>query len=153
MAHGKPLFCYSHREVQTTLRCEACGRGVCRVCAFETVSGSFCPDCMSSGPRGRNPGASAKYAGGSVALAALGCLLLIAMLAGATALSGTQGEGLAMVLSLPTIGCMVGGLALGLIGRDHARRTGSPLALIGAIANGVLLAAYLLLVLIGTARQ
>lgn len=43
---GSPAFCYRHPEVETSLRCNKCGRPICPRCAVRTPVGFRCPECI-----------------------------------------------------------------------------------------------------------
>jgi len=73
------------------------------------------------------------------------CLLLVFRYIG-DGTSGGAASGFGMLLVLV-------GITTGLLGRDHGRRTGSPLSLIAVIANGVLLGIFGLLIVIGLTKH
>ena len=39
-------FCYRHPTVETSLRCNKCGRYICSKCAIRTPVGYTCPECI-----------------------------------------------------------------------------------------------------------
>ena len=141
-------FCYGHPDVVTGFTCEgSCGRGICDTCSFVTAAGRFCPECMLAGTGGQKRRSPVGYAIGSIACAALGVCTLAGIFLGA---AGKEAAGLLGVVAMlsPLVG-----LALGLVGRDYARRTGSPLSLIGIIGSSLTLGLYLILVVIGLSRR
>jgi hypothetical protein len=56
------------------------------------------------------------------------------------------------ILSLPWLGCGIGGLVAGLVSREGARRTGSVLPLIGTIASGLLVAFQIVAIIAGNMK-
>jgi membrane associated rhomboid family serine protease len=45
---SEPLFCDRHPQVETTLRCNRCGKPICPKCAQRTPVGFRCPTCISA---------------------------------------------------------------------------------------------------------
>ncbi|HEY61342.1 MAG TPA: hypothetical protein G4N95_01690 [Anaerolineae bacterium] len=43
-----PQYCYYHPNVETSLRCNKCGRPICSKCAILTPTGYRCPDCVKA---------------------------------------------------------------------------------------------------------
>lgn len=41
-----PTFCTNHPKVETTLRCNNCGKLICAKCAVRTPTGYRCKDCV-----------------------------------------------------------------------------------------------------------
>jgi hypothetical protein len=156
----KTSTCYAHPAVAAVGPCERCGRSLCDTCAFSYTGrgeGSrddsfvrsvlrFCPDCMLAGA-GQAKRGSLAYAMGSV-----GCLFgLVVVFVGGFAL---QGMGTVDLVHDKFAAGLYGaslyifslvGVSLGLIGRERSRLSGSPLALIGVIGNGLALALLLLM--------
>jgi len=143
--------CYGHPDVPTGWLCSTCARPICETCTFDTAAGRICPDCITAGPSAQQRRSSAGYAFGSLASAAGGVSVFIAFML--MAAQGDNDQRLLNLVGYVALGLMLTGLALGLVGREHSRRTGSPLALIGAIANGLLLALYLILMIVGLASR
>jgi len=156
--------CYAHPAVAAVGACERCSRPLCNTCAFSysaRAEGSrddslvkrvlrFCPDCMLAGA-GQAKRGSLAYAVGSV-----GCLLAsVVLFVGGFAMqrlgtidlthdkvAGGLFGGLLYASSL-------GGISLALIGRERSRHTGSPLALIGIVGNGLALALMVIMSFFG----
>ena len=41
-----PTFCANHPDVETTLRCNKCGKPICAKCAIRTPTGYRCKECV-----------------------------------------------------------------------------------------------------------
>lgn len=145
--------CLNHPSIRADLYCMRCDRPICQVCAFEVGLRTFCPDCMLAGDTPEQKKASFNYGIGSVLLAVLSVALLIGMFGAYAAMESKQAEIMANGLGLLVIASLLGGLTLGLVGRDQARRTGSPLATLGMVSNGVILAVYLGLMILGLSKR
>ncbi|MBI5546639.1 MAG: B-box zinc finger protein [Deltaproteobacteria bacterium] len=141
--------CYAHLQSPSKGYCFQCNRPVCETCAFTIPMGWMCPDCMTSGASPQERRSNLGYAVGSLLLAVLGIALLVAAMASSFLFTPEEAETFAKVVGILALGSVLGGITLGLIGREHAKRTGSPLALIGVIANGALLAVYGVLTIVG----
>jgi hypothetical protein len=114
---------------------------------FTFGTATYCPECLASGPtRDESSGVLWK---GVLSLVLAACAAAITAV---FTLGGAQrfGDGVANVLSYPWMASTIGGVALALVARDGARRRGSVLPMIGLVANGILLAIQLVLVLVGT---
>ncbi|MGD0611518.1 MAG: B-box zinc finger protein [Anaerolineales bacterium] len=46
MTETTPLYCANHPGVQTTLRCNKCGKPICARCAVLTPTGYRCKECV-----------------------------------------------------------------------------------------------------------
>jgi len=148
LAAAQPVSCYAHLDVDATSDCERCDRKLCDVCAFETAAGKLCADCMTEGAGPSGAHRTLRYSVISIACASLGVVALGILFLGLQGLVGLS-AGFLGVTAFLSFGV---GFVCALSARDHARRTGSPLALIGLIGNGALLALYLVLCFIGASR-
>jgi hypothetical protein len=142
-------FCHAHSSVEAPLGCDHCSRPTCQTCVFLTEKGRFCPDCMSVGPAAGPKRSSLALALGSMAAAGAAVLALIGLLL--LSGKGRSDQGTVTLLETATSAFSLTGLTLGLMGRDAARRTGSPLPLMGIIGNGLTFALYLTLSFIALA--
>src|SRR5437764_12036748 len=138
---AEPVSCYAHLDVASTVECARCDRHLCDVCAFESAAGKLCVDCMTEGAGHSGERKTIGYSVAALVCASLGVVTLGIPFFG---LQDVVGLGLGF-LGVAAFLCFGGGLAFAVSGRDHGRRTGSPLALIGMIANGTLLALYVVL--------
>jgi len=41
-----PIYCANHPQVETSLRCNRCGKPICPKCAISTPTGYRCKDCV-----------------------------------------------------------------------------------------------------------
>ena len=41
-----PVYCANHPTVETSLRCNRCGKPICAKCAISTPTGYRCPECV-----------------------------------------------------------------------------------------------------------
>ncbi len=152
-AMGRYGSCFSHPANPAERRCRQCFKPLCAVCRFELPLGTYCPDCASA-PHGGGAGSTAK-AVGSIVLAVAGA----ATFGGFFVWAGTQGgqvsekeaEVVGGLLTMVVLGCSVGGIALGFVSKDEARKAGSPLAVVGIVLNVGLLGLLMLLMIAGAA--
>ena len=144
------VMCQQHPTVAAVVRCTRCTAPLCPTCDFAYPGGThFCPSCATSA----RPGLSKRRRRlviGALALAAWATCGLVLLLSGVFAeMIESEGEDvvgaiLSFLIFVPTLI----GVGLGLGSLD--RRLGNPLIVwVGAIWNGVLLAIWLLLVVIG----
>lgn len=148
MIDPTPSACLQHAANPVTGYCVRCGRPMCDLCTFWIGSALFCPECLSSGPSA-DERTSVTVKG---VLSILLALLAVLGLAGFLVL-GASGEihpGAAMGMGILILATSLGGVSLALVGREGARRTGSMLPLIGVILNGIALAVYALMTVVGT---
>jgi hypothetical protein len=141
--------CRDHPSVASAAECAQCARPLCEVCTFRFAGRPFCPDCAVSGPAASER--SAVVSGGviSIVLAVVGFVGLAAAFAAGTAgIALPQGANL--VLGWVLLGTSVGGLAVGVVARDGARRTGSALPMVGTIASSLLLLLVMAFSIIGS---
>lgn len=145
------ITCFNHPANAAAHTCAQCHRAICNVCEFETASGSLCPECMSAGPSPEQKSASLAKAVWSVVLAVAGMVVLvgITMVAGASSTVSKSDEMLYGLVYILALGAGLGGLALGLVSREYSRAAGSPLPMIGIVANGILVGLILFLSLVG----
>ncbi|HET9450294.1 MAG TPA: hypothetical protein VFO83_05405 [Aggregicoccus sp.] len=143
--------CRTHPATSVASFCTACGGPFCAVCLFTTPQGPLCPECAMRPPT--QAGSSRLLLRSLLSLlgAVVGTGTLFAMFLW-QALSGTEmPEGVSSLLGILALVSTVGGLSMGLLARDAARGRRSPLALVGLISNGILLALYVTLAVVGIA--
>jgi hypothetical protein len=138
-----PVVCHGHQDLPTNTFCGGCGRPTCDTCAFRSGASRYCFDCMSAGATGGGGKSALLYSAVSIGFGMLAAICTsVALFHGASPeYAGALGAGM-MIFPLA-------GLATGFIGRDYSRRTGSPLALIGVIANSALFAVFFVMWIIG----
>jgi hypothetical protein len=131
--------CIQHAYNKVNAYCVRCGRPMCDLCSFWVGSALFCPECLSAGPS-----ADERTAVTTKGVLSIGVsVLAVAVLAGAfmaIELMPQESAGVAdRILTTGTLLVALGGIALGLVAREGAARTGSMLPLIGVIMNGAVL--------------
>ena len=148
------MRCVQHPEVTATAQCQSCGAFVCPTCDFSLPGGlHVCPACAVS-PRARLSGKRRGMMIGSFALAVWCTVALVSLYSGAfrgfvRTKEDVQILGLIMLLLLLLPGIV--GLALGLSATD--RRLGnSPALWIAVTWNGLIVAAFILICVIGTLK-
>lgn len=146
--------CINHPANPGPHTCVRCQRRICSVCEFQTAAGSLCPECMSAGPTPEEKSASLAKAVWSVVLAVVGMGALVALMLMAARTSEKSLQAMyGVVIYFVSFSAAAGGLGLGLVSRDEARATGSPLPVVAIIANGILLGLIVLLVLVGVFQR
>jgi hypothetical protein len=142
------ITCRNHPATSVASFCTACVGPFCPVCLFSTPQGPLCPECAMrpAGQAGRSPLLRGLL---SLAGAVVGTFSLFMMMFWEVLNGAAMHEGLSSLLSIAALVCTVGGLGVGLIARDEARGRRSPLALVGVISNGVLLALFVTLAIVG----
>jgi hypothetical protein len=145
------LRCVQHPHLQATAQCKSCGAFMCDTCKFDLPGGiSVCPTCATT-PRTNLSPKRKKMLIGSYALALWCTLVMGALLSGAFARSvktKADQQALGLLLTLLLLGPSITGLALGVGTMD--RRLHNTMAMwIAAIWNGMILAGFILLMIIG----
>lgn len=71
--HPEPLYCATHRDVETYLRCGKCDTAICPKCMVQTPVGARCRDCAQLRPLPQYQVSGERYlrAGGAAVGAAL----------------------------------------------------------------------------------
>lgn len=135
---GTP-YCVNHSANPARHTCLRCQKSICSVCEFQIGGASLCPECVCAGPSLEERSAPLTKAVWSIVLAVVGA----AALALAANPSMMQGISYASLLLGPlSVAALMGGLTLGLLSRDEARATGSPLPAVAVVANGILVGIY-----------
>ncbi len=148
------MRCVQHPAVLATQQCQSCGAYMCATCDFALPGGMhLCPACATKPQTGLS--AKRKHALIASFAIAVWCTVGMGMLLAGTFTGYVKTPGdrqvLGVLLSLTLLLPSIVGLALGLGSID--RRLANPQALwIATIWNGLILAAFLLLCVIGAAK-
>ncbi len=126
--HEVKLYCTVHPDVETTLRCNRCGRPMCTRCAVRTPVGYRCKECVRAQQDRFFDAQMRDYL-----IAAAASLVLSFVAAGIVALLGWFY--FAFFLS-PAAGALIGAVVWRLTGRRRGRYTA--LVVGGAVALGAL---------------
>jgi hypothetical protein len=144
--------CVQHPNVTATAQCRSCGAFMCVTCDFELPGGlHVCPACAAAPKTTLSPKRKGLLIG-SFALAVWSTLGMAVLLSGALAdmIKTKEGEAaLGVALSLLLLIPSIIGLALGFSAMDR-RLVNGPAIWIAVVWNGMILAAFLLLSVIGT---
>jgi hypothetical protein len=148
------VMCTHHPDVNAVRRCGLCAATMCSTCDFE-FPGHFhlCPTCATNPQTALSPRRK-KLIGLAYALAIVATLIIAVLFSGALADTGsskTELEGLYNLIGILVFAATVGGVAVSLSAFD--KRLGNPAILWGAVIwNGVLLALWVLLSIIGSLK-
>ncbi len=132
--------CLQHAQNPVTSHCVRCGRTMCDLCSFWVGTALFCPECLSSGPSADERTSVAVRGFLSVGLGILALLALVGYQVAMDFVSSSSSMAVHVFLTRVSTLLALGGVALGLIGREGARRTGSVVPLVGVLMNAVLIA-------------
>jgi hypothetical protein len=126
---GEIVYCVNHPDVETTLRCNRCGRAVCLKCVKLTDVGYRCKDCIREQQDAFFNAAGVDY----VVVAVVSFLL--AAVAGPimSVLFGLFGPFFGIIIAV-FLGPAVGGAAATLIRRTVGRRRGRYMGVVAVIA-------------------
>jgi hypothetical protein len=145
------VMCGNHPESQAARRCKVCRAPVCETCLFEFPGKVFlCPTCATSSDKGVTP-KRMKYMVGSLVCAVMGTLGYV-VLFGAIPMglvrTESDLEALGVITMLWILGSAIPGVALASAARFPGRPR--PASVWAALVwNVVLLAAFLLLIVVG----
>ncbi len=145
------VCCVQHPQLQATAQCKTCGAFMCDTCKFEVPGGiCICPACAAS-PRTTLSPKRKKMLIGSYALAVWCTVVMGALMAGAFKGMVTDKDDEEMfgyVLMLILVAPAIVGISLGVGVMD--RRLPNTMAMwIVTIWNGVILGAFILLMIVG----
>jgi len=133
-----PVYCANHPGVETSLRCNHCGKPICARCAIRTPTGYRCPECVRGQQKVFNTAEWYDYLLGFVTAGILG--FLVSLLA--NLFSGLSFIGwILIVIGAPSAG-MVIAEGVRLVTRKHRSR-----ALFITIAAAVVLSALPVIVI------
>lgn len=148
------VMCKTHPAVQAVRRCGVCSAAMCQTCDFE-LPGYFhlCPTCATTPQKGLSKTRKMRL-GISYALAVWSTIGIAVLLSGALAGSVTtksEEEALGIVIGLLVFAPSIVGTALAVSVFDR-RLVNPPAIWVAAIWNGAVLAALILISIIGALR-
>jgi hypothetical protein len=147
--------CIQHPHIQAVARCKLCGLHMCPTCDFSLPGNvHLCPACASAPQTALSPKRKRSLIL-SLALAlwsSVGMACLLAGIFARAARTRQDQQALGLVLILFVLAPATIGLTLGLTTKDR-RLPNSPAIWIAIIWNGLIVGAFLLLSLIGIAKQ
>jgi hypothetical protein len=127
-----PTYCANHPGVETSLRCNKCGKPICAKCAIRTPTGYRCPECVRDQLKIFNTARWYDYLLGFLTAAILGFLAsLLASLVSRLSFIGW----ILIVIGAPTAGMLIAE-GVRLVTRKHRSR-----ALFITIAAAVIIGA------------
>lgn len=140
---GEVTFCVNHPEIETTLRCNRCGRPVCYKCVELTEVGYRCKDCIRAQQNTYFNAENTDY------LIVAVVSFFLAAVAGPviSILFGIFGLFIGVIIAV-FLGPAVGGVAATIIRRSVGRRRGRYMGIVAVIAIilGVAIGALIALV-------
>ena len=113
-----PTYCANHPGVETTLRCNKCGKPICAKCAIRTPTGYRCKECVRGQLKIFDTAVWYDYLLGFATAAILGCLAsLLATLVSSLGFIGW----ILIVVGAPTAGIVIAE-GVRLVTRKHRSR-------------------------------
>jgi hypothetical protein len=113
-----PTYCANHPGVETSLRCNKCGKPICAKCAVRTPTGYRCKECVRGQLKIFNTAVWYDYLLGSLTAAILGFLASLL----ASLVSGLSFIGwILIVIGAPTAGMIIAE-GVRLVTRKHRSR-------------------------------
>jgi hypothetical protein len=113
-----PMYCANHPGVETSLRCNKCGKPICAKCAIRTPTGYRCPECVRGQLKVFNTARWYDYLLGFLTAAILGFLAsLLASLVSRLSFIGW----ILIVIGAPTAGMIIAE-GVRLVTRKHRSR-------------------------------
>jgi hypothetical protein len=115
-----PTYCANHPGVETSLRCNRCGKPICAKCAVRTPTGYRCKECVRSQQGIFNTAVWYDYVLGGGTAAILGFLasLLVVLISGVAGFFGW----LLIIIGAPTVGVVIAE-AVRLVTHKHRSRS------------------------------
>lgn len=100
-----PVYCANHPGVETSLRCNKCGKPICARCAIRTPTGYRCKECVRGQQKIFNTAGWVDYVLGFITAAVLSFLasLLMGLISGIAGLFGW----LIVIIASPTAGMII----------------------------------------------
>jgi hypothetical protein len=99
-----PMYCANHPDVETSLRCNKCGKPICAKCAVRTPTGYRCKECVRGQQKIFDTALWYDYLLGSLIAAVLGFLAsLLASLINGLGILGW----ILIVIGAPTAGVII----------------------------------------------
>jgi hypothetical protein len=115
---SSPTYCANHPGVETSLRCNKCGKPICAKCAVRTPTGYRCKECVRGQLKVFNTALWYDYILGSLTAAVLGFLASLL----ASLVSGLSFIGwILIVVGAPTAGMIIAE-GVRLVTRKHRSR-------------------------------
>lgn len=100
-----PMYCANHPDVETTLRCNKCGKPICARCAVRTPTGYRCKECVRGQQKIFDTAQWLDYVLGFAAAAVLSFLasLLMGVISGIAGIFGW----IIVIIASPTAGVII----------------------------------------------
>ena len=104
-----PVYCANHPGVETSLRCNKCGKPICAKCAIRTPTGYRCKECVRGQQGIFNTAAWPDYVLGAGTAAILGLVasLLVVLVSSVAGFFGW----LIIIIGAPTAGMLIAEVA------------------------------------------
>jgi len=130
-----PMYCANHPNVETTLRCNKCGKPICAKCAIRTPTGYRCKECVRGQQQLFNTAQWYDYVLGF--LTALILSLLASLLVGL--ISGIAGffAWIIILVTTPTAGMIIAE-AVRLVTRKHRAQALFITVVVAVVLGGLL---------------
>jgi hypothetical protein len=115
-----PVYCANHPGVETSLRCNKCGKPICARCAIRTPTGYRCQECVRGQQKIFNTAGWVDYVLGFITAAVLSFLAgwLVILISGIAGLFGW----IIVVIASPTAGMIIAE-AVRFVTRKHRSRS------------------------------
>lgn len=129
-----PVYCANHPDVETSLRCNKCGKPICVKCAVRTPTGYRCKECVRSQQRKFETAEWYDYILGFITTGVLSFLasLLVGLISAVAGLFAW----IIIIIAAPTAGTIIAEVARFVTRRHRARPLFITLAL--AVVLGAL---------------
>lgn len=128
-----PLYCANHPGVETSLRCNKCGKPICAKCAIQTPTGYRCPECVRGQQKIFNTAQVLDYFTGFFTALILG--LIASILANLVSTIGFIGWFL-IVIGAPSAGVLIAE-AVRQVTRKHRARSLFITVIAGVIVSAI----------------
>jgi hypothetical protein len=115
-----PIYCANHPGVETSLKCNRCGKPICAKCAIRTPTGYRCKECVRSQQGIFNTAVWTDYVLGVASAGILGFLasLLVILISGVAGIFGW----ILIIIGSPTVGIIIAE-GIRFVTRKHRSRT------------------------------
>ncbi len=100
-----PTYCANHPDVETSLRCNRCGKPICARCAIRTPTGYRCKECVRGQQKIFVTAVWVDYVLGGIVAAALGLIasLLVTLVGSIGGIFGI----IIVIIGGPTVGVII----------------------------------------------
>jgi hypothetical protein len=114
-----PVYCANHPGVETSLRCNKCGKPICAKCAVRTPTGYRCKECVRGQLKAFETAVDLDFVVGFVTAALLSALasLLVGVISGIAGIFGF----IVIFFAAPTVGIVIAE-AVRFVTRKHRSR-------------------------------